>query len=70
MTDLQLLMWFFTLIMLIGFIIAKRNLEGENGFTSSRYEGLIIIFIGLVSSVVVGVKSSASGLESFKSLYM
>ena len=62
------LMWIFTFMILIGFVLTYRNLNGETAF-NSRYEGLIIALIGLICSVVVGVKSAKKGIESFTSLY-
>lgn len=62
------LMWIFTFMILIGFVLTYRNLNGETVF-NSRYEGLIIALIGLICSVVVGVKSTKKGIESFTSLY-
>lgn len=62
------LMWILTFMILIGFVIIYKNLNGGVVF-GSRYEGLIIALIGLICSVFVGVKSSNKGIESFTSLY-
>lgn len=62
------LMWILTFMILIGFVLIYKNLNGEIVF-SNRYEGLIIALIGLICSVFVGVKSSKKGIESFTSLY-
>ena len=70
MDNLNALMWVFTLVLLFGFFVTYKNLNGENVLFDHKYEGLIIASIGLALSVITGVKSSRKGLESFVSLYM
>ena len=62
------LMWFFTFVLLVGFVLTYMNLNGEVVFYN-RYEGLVVSAIGLLASIFVGVRSSRQGLEGFKSLY-
>ena len=62
------LMWIFTFMILIGFVLIYKNLNGQIMF-SGRYEGLTLALIGLVCSVFVGVNSAKKGIESFTSLY-
>ena len=66
--QLKTLMWIFTVMLVIGFILTFRNLNGE--YVKSKYEGLVLSVIGLAASVFIGVKSSRNGVESFTSLFM
>lgn len=68
---LNLLMWCFTFILFIGFVLIYRNLNGKYIFSAkSKYEGLIIAVIGLGLSVITGVSSTQDGVETFKNLYV
>jgi len=62
------LMWIFTIMIFIGFILIYKNLNGEIVF-GNKYEGLIIALIGLICSVFVGVNTSKKGIENFTLLY-
>lgn len=62
------LMWLFTFILLIGFILIYKNLNNEIVF-GSKYEGLYVSIFGLIASVFVGVNTSKQGIENFVSLY-
>lgn len=63
------IMWFLTLILLLGFVMTYKNLDGKHVIFDTKYEGLIVSTIALVMSVYVGVKSSKGGIESFMNLY-
>lgn len=63
------LMWVFTIIVVIGFIMTYRNLQGESLILNSKYEGFIVSIIGLCLVVYTGINSTPSGLDKFKSLY-
>ena len=64
----KMLMWVFTLILVVGFILTYRNLNGT--YFNSNYEGLILSVVGLLGSVYIGVKSSRGGTESLAALYI
>ena len=64
------LMWVFSIIVVIGFIMTYRNLQGENLILNSKYEGLIVSLIGLCLAVYTGINSTPHGLAKFKALYM
>lgn len=66
--QLNIIMWVLTFILLFGFFITYKNLQGQRVLFDSQYEGLCVSIVALILSVVVGVNSS--GVESFKSLYM
>lgn len=66
--QLNVTMWVLTFILLFGFFITYKNLQGQRVLFDSQYEGLCVSIVALVLSVVVGVNSS--GVESFKYLYM
>lgn len=63
------IMWFLTLMLLIGFMMTYKNLNGKRLIFDTKYEGLIVSTIALALSVCVGVKSSKGGIESFMNLY-
>ena len=56
-------MWIATVIIIVGFILAYRNLNGKE--FKSKYEGLALAIAGLAYAVFTGVRSK----ESFTSLY-
>ena len=64
------LMWVFTILVVIGFIMTYRNLQGETLILNSKYEGLIVSLLGLCLAIYTGVNSTPHGLDKFKSLYM
>ncbi len=55
-------MWLATIIIIIGFILAYRNLNGKN--FRSKYEGLVLAILGLAYAVFTGVNSK----ETFAAL--
>lgn len=68
--ELNALMWLFTILLLLGFFITYKNLDGVNIVMDSKYEGLLISLVGLLGCVLTGIESSRGGAESFKSLYV
>ena len=62
------LMWIFTFVILIGFFLIHKNLNGET-ITGNDHEGLYLALFGLVVSVFIGVNTAKSGVEGFTSLY-
>ena len=66
--QLKMLMWVFTLILVIGFVLTYRNLNGN--YFKSNYEGLMLSVIGLLGSIYIGVKSSRGGVESFAAMFV
>ena len=67
-TNNNTLMWIFTIILVIGFVLIHKNLNNETYF-GSKYEGLYISLFGLICSVYIGVNSANQGVEKFVSLY-
>ena len=55
-------MWIATVIIIVGFVLAFRNLNGK--VFKSKYEGLSLAIAGLAYAVFTGVRSK----ESFTSL--
>ena len=69
MSESNVIMWILTIILLIGFILTYKNLDGERVLTNSKYEGLVISILALLGSIYVGVNTANGGFESFKSLH-
>lgn len=71
----NVLMWIFTIIILFGIIICfvqsyKSDLpEGLKPYLVNKYEGPILVTVGLVASVIVGLMSGNKVKEGFKSAY-
>lgn len=63
------LMWILTLVLIAGFMLIAMNLNGKHLFTEWKYEGFAVALFGLVGSIIVGVNSSPSGVETFANLY-
>lgn len=61
----NILMWIFVILIVIGLILTFRTLHTGNNFIH-RFEGPVVIVIGLVASVVTGVMSSKKLSEGFK----
>jgi uncharacterized membrane protein YecN with MAPEG domain len=59
-----IIMWILVIVIIVGYVLVYRNLNGR--YFKTRYEGLIISIIGLVISCIVGVKTGA--VENFLSL--
>jgi chromate transport protein ChrA len=64
----NVLMWLFTILIVIGLFMTYREIEDKKHIYH-KFEGPILIVIGLVASVVVGVNSSDKGLEKFCGMY-
>ena len=68
-------MWIFTIIMLFGIIICfvqsyKSDLPGElRPYLVNKYEGPVLVTVGLVASVITGLMSSNRVKEGFKVAY-
>ena len=56
-------MWIATIVIIVGFILAFRNLNHNH--LIGKYEGLILAVAGLAYAVFTGVRSK----ESFSALY-
>ena len=69
MSETNGIMWILTILLVIGFMLTYRNLNGERIIFDSKYEGLTISILALIGSVYVGVNTSNKGLEAFKKLY-
>ena len=64
----KLLMWVFTFILVLGFLLTYKNLNGV--VLKTPYEGLILSIIGLLGSIYIGVKSSRGGTEAFAAMFV
>ena len=71
----NVLMWIFTIIILAGLIICfvqihKSELDHSlKPFLVNKYEGPILVSVGLVASVAVGLMSGKKVKEGFKAAY-
>ena len=52
----DLIMWILVIVIIIGIILCYYNLN--NKIYTNKYEGLIIISIGLISSCIAGIMSN------------
>ena len=57
------LMWTFTIVLLIGLFMTIANLHGKCLF--SKYDGVIMSFIGIGASIAIAVTSNKSAKELF-----
>jgi len=52
----DLIMWILVIVIVIGIILCYYNLNNKQYI--NKYEGLILISIGLISSCIVGIMSN------------
>ena len=69
MSDTGTIMWVLTILLLVGFILTYKNLNGERVLTNSRYEGLVISVLALAGAVYIGGNAMKGGMSALKGLY-
>lgn len=69
MSDTGTIMWVLTILLLVGFILTYKNLNGERVLTNSKYEGLVISVLALAASVYIGANTTKEGMSALKGLY-
>ena len=63
-----ILMWIFTILIIIGLYFAYNTIKNKKQYTHEM-EGPILIAIGLVGGIITGLFSGNKTTESFKTLY-
>ena len=52
----DLIMWILVIVIIIGIVLCYRNLNDKKYI--NKYEGLILISVGLISSCIAGIMSN------------
>ena len=52
----DLIMWILVIVIIIGIVLCYNNLNDKQYI--NKYEGLILISVGLISSCIVGIMSN------------
>ena len=61
-------MWIFSLILLVGLILSYMEISGKKPMVM-KYEGPILVTVGLVASILVGMMSSEKVSEGFSEAF-